>query len=99
MKHYKTEKVPATTREVLDHTTCDICARTTREGDLPFGQDWAPAEFDVDAVTVERHFGTNYPSGPNLKVTTFDICGNCFEEKLLPWLKEQGATPRTYEVD
>ena len=30
MKHMRTEQVPATTREVEDHVTCDMCGAEKR---------------------------------------------------------------------
>jgi hypothetical protein len=83
MKHYKEETVPQHTTEVLDQTTCDLC-------NVDVG-----AELDtweVDEVTVSRKAGCSYPDGGNGDTISVDLCGQCFNEKLLPFLKSEGAT-------
>lgn len=79
---------PATTREETYKTTCDLCGATIHD----------TACGDVDEVEVKRSKGSRYPDGTWLDVTTVDMCGGCFETKLVPWLKSQGIEPRTEEV-
>jgi len=67
--------------------TCDICKETYR------GQDWNAGSFDVLDTEVSFEFGTHYPEGRSTRKISVDICPRCFEEKLIPLLKELGAEP------
>ena len=83
MKHIKTLEVPATTREIVEFVSCDLCnAKIERTG------------YNVDNVEIRRKTGVNYPEGGSGKETVVDMCGKCFNEKLVPWLCSQGAEPR-----
>lgn len=102
-KHMKSVTVPATeahTKDVVDYVSCDLCHRQSKTGDYRFGEtDWNPENYHHDKVAVHREEGCNYPEIGNSTYTIFDICPDCFLNKLLPWLQEQGACPRTEETD
>jgi hypothetical protein len=86
MRTFKTVTVPATpetTKEVEDKTLCDLCGIAIREHG-----------YDVDSVTMEWEVGARYPEGADVECTGFDVCGDCFKNKVVPWMREQGATPR-----
>jgi hypothetical protein len=55
--------------------------------------------YDHHNVCVSLDKGTSYPEGGRGEVVYFDICDGCFERRLAPWLKEQGAEPQTKEWD
>jgi hypothetical protein len=84
MEHTKEIAVPATTRVIVDFVTCDICGAKI----------WEPG-YEVNEVEVRHKTGANYPEGGSGEETSVDICGECFDKKLLPWLRSQGAEPRT----
>lgn len=84
MKHMKTVEVPATTKEVVDRVTCDLCGAVINV-----------RGYDVDEVEVRHKTGSNYPEGGSGDETSVDMCGECFDEKLVPWLRSQGVEPRT----
>lgn len=86
MKHTKTEHVPASTREVVTHTTCDLC-----------GQQIKPKIGNADEVEVKHRTGSAYPEGGSGEETSVDLCGDCFDGRLVPWLESQGAKPTTRE--
>ena len=88
MKHIKTIEVPATTRETVDFVVCDLCGARINE-----------KNYDVDEVEVRHKTGHSCPDGGNGEETSVDMCGKCFDEKLVPWLRSQGAEPRTEEWD
>lgn len=88
MKHMKTIDVPATTREVVAKVTCDLCATEITQ-----------KQFEVNEVEVSLKQGSNYPEGGSGDTTSFDLCSKCFAEKLIPWLRAQGAEPATKEWD
>lgn len=83
MKHTHIEQVPATTREVVDHYTCDLCKLPiTKHG------------YHRNDVEISHDVGDYYPDGGNGTQTVVDLCGKCFTDRLLPWLKSQGVEPR-----
>lgn len=88
MKQYKTVHVPASDNEVLDKTLCDLC-----------GTEIAPGCYDAEDVDITHRSGHSYPEGGSGKETTIDMCGECFEEKLVPWVIEQGGRPTVRDWD
>lgn len=89
MKHMKTVAVPATTREVVDFVTCDLCGAKIDTRD----------NYEVNEVEVHHKTGSSYPEGGSGEDVSVDMCGKCFDEKLVPWLRSQGVEPRTEEWD
>ena len=82
MKHKKTVPVPATTREIVGQVTCDLCKAEIKD-----------ERFEVSEVTVSFRKGSSFPEGGFGTKLDVDMCGTCFEEKLVPWLQSQGAEP------
>ncbi len=80
--------VPAHAEERLDKVVCDLCQKTIKE-----------ERYEVDTVVVTYRNGDNYPEGGSGEETSFDVCSDCWKEKLLPWFKEQGASPQCEEWD
>jgi len=76
------------TRDVVDRTTCDLCGDTIVE-----------AAYQVNETTIERRLGTSYPESGEVETVSVDMCVACFDSKLVPWLKSQGATPLVTEFD
>ena len=83
MKHMKTVQVPSKTKYVVDFLTCDVCGAKIPDG----------GSYDVDEVEVRHKTGENFPEGGSGIETRIDMCGKCFDEKLVPWLRTQGANP------
>lgn len=88
MKHTKVIKVPAHQKTVVSHRTCDLCKEVIKSNQ----------PFSLDDVAVAWRFSDSIypeggPEGVEITTTHFDICGTCFEAKLLPWLESQGAKP------
>jgi hypothetical protein len=88
MKHMKTVEVPAETREVLDMTTCDLCGAVIKPG---YG--------NAEEVEVKHRTGSSYTEGGSGVDVRVDMCGTCFDTKLVPWLRTQGADPKPEEWD
>ena len=89
MKHYIKKEIPAkpaTTEEVFDKVTCDLC-----------GNDIIEDQYKVDEVQVKHRTGDEYPEGGYGDEVSVDMCGDCFDKKLLPWLREQGVEPKPEE--
>ena len=86
MKHYKTVQVPAKESSVLDKTTCDLC-----------GEEITRDCYDAEEIKVKHRVGHSYPEGGWGEEVEVDMCGACFDAKLVPWLREQGADPQPKE--
>lgn len=90
MKHKEIKVVPETTKEVTTHTTCDICKRS----------DSGTGACDIDETEVSfREVDYSYPECGAGRTYSFDICHDCFKEKIIPLLSELGAEPRIEEWD
>jgi len=87
MQIRKTIDVPATTREVVEFTVCDLCGRKEP------GDGWSKC-YDVEDVEVSYESGSRYPDGNFTETISYDICPDCFKNKLMPWLESQGAKHR-----
>jgi len=90
MKHTKTEVIPEHTEEVVTHTTCDICKRSSKGKDRCEFGDTDIMFRDVEMTHPECGNGTTY---------SYDICHDCFRDKVIPALKELGAEPTVEDWD
>lgn len=91
MKHKKTIEVPAQaayTRVVDDHTTCDLCSKVI-----------VGERYERKEVTIESKVGEVYPGSGYWEETSADICVECFDAKVVPWLQSQGVTMRKERID
>lgn len=87
----KTITIPAKgpeVKEVLAFVACDLCGVQIDSGAVNYG---------VDEVEVLHKTGKSYPEGGSGTTASVDMCGKCFDEKLVPWLRSQGAEVRTDE--
>ena len=89
MKHKKTITVPASESEIIEKTTCDTC-----NAELP-----TRYRHNVDEVTIEYRTGYSCPDGGSGTKIEVDMCGECFNTKLVPFLKIMGADPVKEEWD
>lgn len=88
MQHMKTVEVPATTKQVVDKTTCDFCGAEIRD-----------KVYDATEVTIEARTGTRYPEGGSGDLASFDCCLPCWKSKVVPAFAAMGANPRVVEWD
>ena len=90
----KNTKVTQGTREETDvvRITCDLCKRTIK------GHSWAKSSAsNVAESTVSLKTGFWFPDGGNGELVEFDICPDCFENRLVGALLQMGAEPTTTE--
>jgi hypothetical protein len=73
--------------------TCDLCGKQAPRPEGHHGV-WADGYHDVAEVTVQVRVGDSFPEGGNVQVREFDICPDCFDGKLIPWMEGQGAQVR-----
>jgi len=97
MKQYE-EKVVQHTQRWVKCRKCDMCGV---ESD---GRSWeAESIYYVNEteirVEIRQKEGANYPEGGSGTKYEIDLCPKCFKEKLIPWLKSQGADIREEEWD
>ena len=88
MKHKKQVKIPEKTETRIVRVTCDLC-----------GNDIKSNRHDAEEVSIKHRTGNNCPEGGSGNETSVDMCGKCFDEKLIPWLMDQGAKPCIEEWD
>lgn len=82
MKHMKTVSVAAHEKQVEDRVTCDLCGAEIRE-----------KLYSAEEVTVCHRTGDSYPEGGSGTEVDVDMCGPCFDTKLVPWLRSIGVEP------
>ena len=92
MKTFETKKIEVDHTELVE-MKCDLCGRAVRS------DDWSKKAYGVADTTVEIEEGEHYPEYRCTETTSFDICPDCFKNKLIPWLKSQGAEPTVKEND
>lgn len=88
MKHVKTVTVPATTRELVEKVTCDLCQKIIKKG-----------YHEIDEVMISHSVGFNSASGGNQTIELVDMCGECFQTKFKDWLKSMGVKTTAQECD
>ena len=95
MKHYTKKNKPIT---VVSKVVCDLCGKTSKD---PYS--WSTDAFylsETEAkVQVRQKEGNFYPDGGWGTVYDIDLCPVCFKERLVPWLRSQGAEIKESEWD
>ena len=75
--------------EVLVERKCDLCGRTAKT------DDWEAGCYTVDEtdimVTILQKDGKEYPEGGSGTRIEVDLCPDCFKDRLVPWLRSEGA--------
>ena len=89
MKEKELVAIPATTEARLVKVTCDLCVRN-----IPWSFHGSFDEVSVCRIEGFRDYECGHGDGHK---TAIDMCVDCFEEKLLPWLAEFGCKPITEE--
>jgi hypothetical protein len=86
----RTINVPATTRVIVDHITCELCGTPSASSNS-----WTNKTHDIKETLIEYKSGYNAPLGYNIDVVTLDICPACFTSELIPWFQSRGGKIRT----
>ncbi len=83
MKIYNERQVPAKTEKVLSHVTCDYCGKQGKYG-------WEHSTYNHNEteirVTIKHTAGNHYPESSTGQSFTTDMCPECFNRKLIPFL-------------
>ncbi len=97
MRKFETYTQPAMEKTRLVETTCDLCGRVASRGDWD-SSNYEVAESEVKVI-VRQKGGTAYPEGGSGTEIVVDVCPKCFKEKLVPFLRSQGAKIEEREWD
>ena len=97
MKIYEEYTIPAKSGKRLAKRICELCGHEdTKDG-------WDTTTYEINDtridITVMQEEGESHGSEGYTSRLVVDICPTCFKEKLIPWLKEQGATLNHEELD
>jgi hypothetical protein len=88
--------------EVCVEVICDLCRKPAplpqKQGRYSVGV-WTTNQYQVNQVLVSREYGSTYPGGHYTTTESFDICPECWKDKLVPWLQSKGATPTLEESE
>jgi hypothetical protein len=82
VKHKQKLLIPAREEERTVRVTCDLCGCEIRK----------PPDFEVSDIEVLFRWGTCYPEAGWGEEFNIDLCPCCFRDRLVPWLRDQGAT-------
>lgn len=103
MKHYEEIVVPPkpqTTQKKFKSGSCDICGKETkREDDIEDTLNWSKGTYQSNMVQIFHETKTNYPDGGGSEKEYFEICPDCFDNKVKPFLESLGAKLYNSEND
>lgn len=97
MKHYLKKLTPAKEITVLDNVACDLCGKIAKSGDWGSSL-WEVNETEIE-MTVRQKDGISFPEGGHGTKYEVDICPDCFNTKLIPWLESQGCNAKRDDWD
>ena len=92
--------VPQKVDNVFVEAVCDICGKVSKIDDYD-GIDWNNGNevFLEKFVTIKKETKYSYPSGGDGKQEYFEICDECFDDKVVPFLESLGAKKYFKEYD
>jgi hypothetical protein len=82
--------IPAKVVKKFVRRTCDLCGVASKRG-----KEWEPSSYTVAetemSVTIKHRSGYACADGGSGTEVEVDLCPKCFQGRLIPWLKSQGA--------
>ncbi len=93
MKIYKEVEKLRKTKELIEHS-CDICKQKSKSKE---SDNWGDCSRDVERVEIEYTSGTCYYGDSGGEVISFDICPDCFKDKIVSYFKGLGVEPTKYD--
>lgn len=97
MRTYE-EKEVTRKHKVTSAIICDLCRK--KNPLIGYDEDnWNEELYEIAKTTVSIEIGTSYPEGGSSTIRRMDICPECFETKLIPWLQSQGVVMTETELD
>ena len=94
MRKYEKKEVTEE-RKIFKYLECDMCKKRTNRYN-----DWSEKLFyDVNETEIRYKTGAAFPEGGSGTEIEIDLCPECFKNKLIPWLKENGCVVSTRDWD
>ena len=90
MKKFVEKTQPVYVTQELVSRTCDLCGRESNEVRWE-GKGIYDVEESEITIEVRLKEGESYPEDAFGTKYEIDLCPACFKERLVPWLKSQGA--------
>jgi hypothetical protein len=91
----KKVEIPAKLEERIVDVVCDLCGRKGGKYSC-HSVEWEGG-YQKSETEIRWSWGDCFPEGSGGEEYNIQICPSCFEIKLLPWLKEQGAQVKEEE--
>jgi hypothetical protein len=91
LKVYETQQVPASTQEVCVRRRCDLCRTESNGSDWESGIYRVREDTDVGITVKYARNVWGYDGGGEVRKYEIDLCPACFRDRLVPWLKSEGA--------
>jgi hypothetical protein len=85
--------VPEKIEERNSKKICDICKKESSY----HSRNWGNDSFNVKEVEIKMNEGHAYPDGSFGEYIIYDICPDCFKNKIIPFMDSLGAKPRIEE--
>lgn len=79
------------TFEVIKGITCDICKKAANNSDQWHSPQGTTQ--DINRTVLMHRVGHSYPINHGVQLEV-DICPDCFETKIIPFLKLLGVDPQ-----
>lgn len=82
-------------------TTCDLCGRTVdfdATGNGTYSSGWSTG-YNIDRVAIVHGIGSNYPEGGSVEEEIFDVCPDCWTDRIVPLMATIGLKPRISDKD
>jgi len=86
------EVIYTSSQKEITEIECDVCGAKNKD------ENWAE-DFGKQTITIENSVGDVYPGGGIGESISYDLCPDCFEGKLEPFLKSFGAGPTVRDWD
>jgi hypothetical protein len=95
MRNYKQIQTTRTEKQCINKV-CDMCGKEDKIH--PWGNNWV-GDYRIEETTIQYETGTHYPESRSTTIYSIDICPDCFKNKLIKWLNEQGVNIQETDND
>lgn len=104
MRQYEEKIVPPkpqTTQQVFKIGSCDICGKEAKSTEgIDDCLNWSKSHlYESNTVQIFNERKTNYPGSGSSDKNWFEICPDCFDTKVKPFLESLGAKQYNTEYD
>lgn len=86
-------------RQYVAEVRCDICYALGKALVHDLMADWGDGLPNTEESAIWSRCGYTDPDGGESTTTTADICNDCFEEHVVPFLESLGVKMRVKEIE